>query len=825
MEDRYDDIQSLNYKPIEDELKIQQFWEQEKIYRFNPRTAKKIYSIDTPPPTVSGKMHIGHAFSFSQMDFIARYKRMSGFELFYPFGTDDNGLATNILVEKTKKVRSSMMKREEFIALCIETLKELRPKYVEDWKRIGTSADFELFYSTIDDHSRKVSQRSFIDLYKRGREYRKESPVLWCTNCQTAIAQVELDDAEKDSFFNDIIFKLLKNDGKEEDLIIATTRPELLPACVAVFVHPEDERFQDNVGMVCRVPLFNQEVPILVDKKVDPSKGTGIVMCCTFGDQTDMEWYLSHNLPLKVVITKDGKMNEQAPGYEGLKIKEARAAVIEDLKNARLLLSQKPIKHAVKTHERCGTDVEILQTTQWFIKCLDMKDQLLEAGKKLNWHPEFMRTRYDNWIHGLQWDWCISRQRHFGVPIPVWYCAKCSEIILPEESELPIDPLQDRPSKRCVCGSAEFIGEKDVLDTWSTSSLTPEIAASLVPQLHDKLSPMDLRPQAHDIITFWLFNTMVKSQLHWHRNPWKNAMISGWALDPKGQKMSKSKGNVIEPQAIITKYGADCLRYWCASSKLGEDLPFQEKDLVTGNRMVNKLWNASKLCLSHLKGYDGTIPKKLMPLDRWALSLLQRAITSCTENFEEFEYSHARMETERYFWQVFCDNYLEMVKDRIYNNANNYDDDAVLSARYTMRTALLSLLKLLAPIMPYITEAVYRLRYSQEENVKSIHISAWPKADNGMIDEEAERAGALLVSVVNVIRKHKSIAQVSLKVPVTELIITCGEEEKKLLLILMPELKAVMSVEKIIFGKGGTQQCEGYDISLNITLGQAERNK
>ena len=553
-----------NYVEKDAEKKWLKYWEESKTYKFNPDTKKEIYSIDTPPPTVSGKMHIGHAFSFSQQDFIARYKRMVGFEVFYPFGTDDNGLPTDKLVEKTAKVSSRNMDRKSYIKLCLETLGKLRPDFIQDWKNIGMSCDFDIFYSTINPHCQKISQRSFMELYREGREYRKEAPTLWCPSCHQAIAQVELEDKELDSTFNDIIFRL--PDGK--DLVIATTRPEMIPACVAIFYNPEDSRYQKFNGLKAKTPIFNQEIPILPDEKADPAKGTGAVMCCTFGDQTDMEWYAKHKLPLKTAITQDGKMTKIAGEYEGLSIKDARKKIIEDLKSKNLLVNQKHIKHAVNVHERCGNEIEILHSKQWFLKYLDLKEDMAKWGSELNWYPSHMKNRYDNWVNGLQWDWCLSRQRHFGVPIPVWYCKLCDEIILPKTEDLPVDPLEDSsPVDKCPkCGHHEFVGEKDIMDTWATSALTPILAAELFKDhpVHKKLYPMNLRPQAHDIITFWLFNTVVKSQLHNKKNPWNDVMISGWALDPHGKKMSKSKGNVVEPQVVMEKFSADALRFWAA---------------------------------------------------------------------------------------------------------------------------------------------------------------------------------------------------------------------------------------------------------------------
>jgi valyl-tRNA synthetase len=806
-----------NYDPAIEEPKLQQFWEEKGVYKFDPNSTKPIYSVDTPPPTVSGEMHLGHSFSYSQQDFIVRYHRMTGKNIFYPFGTDDNGLPTERLIEKTKKVKAAKMQREEFINLCLDTLKEIRPKFVADWKRIGMSCDFSIFYSTIDDHSRKISQKSFLDLYKMGREYRKESPTIWCPECQTAIAQVELEDRDFTSFFNDIIFKV---EGKE--VIIATTRPEMLPACVAVFAHPEDARYKPLFGKKAEVPLMGFKVPIMADERADPAKGTGLVMCCTFGDQTDIEWYKAHNLPLKIAITKDGRMTELTGKYKDMKIEEARKLVIEDLKQANLLVKQTQITHPVNVHERCGTPIEILETKQWFIKYLDLKEKFIEAGKDMTWYPDYMRHRYDNWILGLQWDWCISRQRYFGVPFPVWYCKKCDSVILAEEDQLPVDPLYHKPKKACPkCGSKEFVPEKDVLDTWATSSLTPQISTSLFKDhpIYSKLYPMTLRPQAHDIITFWLFNTVVKSQIHNNIDPWQNIVISGWALDPHGKKFSKSKGNAIPPQPMIAKYGADSLRYWAAGSKLGDNMPFQEKDLVTGKKTVTKLWNASKFAFMHLQDYKHTRPK-LQVMDRWLLSKLQKLIAECTESFENYEYSKTKAETDVFFWHTLCDNYLEIAKDRLYNPDQRGAEERK-SAQYALYTGLLTVLKLFAPIMPHITESVYQTFYADKERVGSIHISQWPQPDKALIDDKAELAGNIVVDIINVVRKFKAQNNLSIKADLENITINCHDAEQQTLILSAAEdLKAVIKTKSITFGKQEPDMlaCENYPIKLKIKL-------
>jgi len=781
------------YNSHEAENKWLAYWEKEKIYHFNSKSKKKIFSVDTPPPTVSGKMHIGHSFSYSQEDFIVRYKRMRRHEVFFPFGTDDNGLATDRLIEKIKSVKSAAMDRKEYVQLCLKTLEEIRPDFVQDWKHLGISCDYSLFYSTINEHCQRVSQQSFIDLYKKGLEYVKEAPTLWCPECHMAIAQVELEDKQLKSYFNDIIFTV-----NGDKLIIATTRPELLPACVAIFYHPDDKRYTKYKGKKATVPLFNFNVPILPDKRADPTKGTGIVMCCTFGDQTDMEWYFAHNLPLKTAISPFGKMTELAGTYQGLSIKEARKAIIDDLKKEGLLVSQKEIMHAVNVHERCGTEIEILHSRQWFIKYLDKKNMMVDAGNTLHWHPEHMKNRYDNWVKGLQWDWCISRQRHYGVPIPVWYCKKCEEVLLPDEKQLPVDPLRDTPPHACPkCSSKEYVPEKDVLDTWATSSLTPQIAAQLVPEAYDKIYPMSFRQNSHDIITFWLFNTLVKSQLHDKKNPWNEVMITGWVLDQHGKKMSKSKNNVIDPREVWGKYCVDALRFAAAGTKLGEDYPFQEKDVVTGQKTVTKLWNASLFSLMHLKDYDEKNKiKKLEAFDAWVLSKLQKVIRACTESLESYEYSKAKAETDKFFWQTLCDQYLEIVKDRLYNS-DKRGKDARASGQYALHVSLVSTIKLFAPFLPYITEEIYHLSFADQDMQKSVHQSSWPDSHEKLIDEKIEQVGDALVEVISLVRKAKSEKNISLKEPVKELVIALNEDDVR---PFLEDLKAVTKAERVTFG-------------------------
>jgi len=799
-----------DYIVKESENKWREYWEKNNIYRFDPKSRKTVYSVDTPPPTVSGAMHLGHAFSYSQQDFIVRFKRMTGHNIFYPFGFDDNGLATERFVEKKANVKATQMPRTKFIELCLKETEEVERKLKQDWYALGISPDWNIHYRTIEKNVIRKSQLSFIELFRMARAYQKEAPTIWCPECHTAIAQVELEDKELHSNFNDIVFKV-----NGEDLIIATTRPELLSACVAVFYHPDDKRYQKYRGKKAKVPLFDFEVPILEDERADPEKGTGIVMCCTFGDQTDMEWWKAKKLPLRVAITPEGKMTLLAGKYKDMKILEARKAIIEDLKKHNLLLRQIPIKHMVNVHERCGTEIEFLLTKQWFIEYLDLKDKFLEYGEKINWYPEHMRNRYDNWIKGLQWDWCISRQRYFGVPFPVWYCKECGEVILADEKDLPVDPLEDKPPvKKCSkCSSTEFIPEKDVMDTWATSSLTPEIALKWKEddEFFKKMYPMSLRPQAHDIISFWAFNTIVKGYFHNNEIPWKNIMISGWALDSHGKKMSKSKGNVIDPKDMIEKYSADCLRFWAASSKLGEDLWFNEKELVAGKKFVTKLWNASKLAIMHLEDYRKKEIKHsdLEIMDRWILAKLNQVAKLCNESFEKYEYSRTKAEVENFFWNVFCDNYLEIVKDRLYN-PDKRGKEARVSGQYAVYHTLFNTLKLIAPITPYITEEIYHLYFAAYEKEKSIHILNYPEYDESLEDEKALKIGDDFVAILSAVRKFKSNKGLSLNTPVKELVI----ETEHNLDSVKEDLMAAAKAEKISSGKGDIEVNEEIKIRI-----------
>ena len=801
------------YDPKEAEPKWQKFWQKNKVFEYQENSKKPVYSIDTPPPYASADhLHVGHGMHYSQFEFMARFQRMMGKNVFFPMGYDDNGLPTERFVEKKHKINKSKISRKDFIKLCVEETKKTGQTYYNLFTELGFSIDWNLLYHTIGDKARRVSQKSFIDLYKKGRLERIDNPTTWCVSCQTTIAQADLENVEINSHFNDIIFKC---GGK--DLVIATTRPELLPACVALFFHPEDKRYQKLKGKFAKVPLFDYEVPIMTDESVAKDKGTGLMMVCTFGDKEDIEKWHKHNLPLRVAITEYGKMNDLADKYKNMKLKEARKAIIEDLKKENLLIKQQEITHPVNVHERCGIEIEFLKKPQWSIKVLDKKEELIEIAQRINWYPKHMKVRYEHWVKNLQWNWGISRQRYYGVPFPVWYCQDCQEILLPEQEELPVDPREQSYSKKkCGCGSSNLVPEMDVMDTWMTSSCTPEINADWGSKKEKKnFLPMSLRPQAHDIIRTWAFYTIVKSYYHHNNIPWKDIMVSGHGQDPSGQKMSKSKGNFVVAQDVIKKYSADAFRFWAASVKLGDDLPYQEKDVLTGQKFINKLWNASKFSLMHLEDYKkGKITETF---DKWLLSKLHKVIKNSTESFDKYEYSKTKSEVEKFFWHIFCDQYLEIVKDRLYNPEQR-GEKARRSGQESLFQTVLAVVKMMAPIMPHITEEIYQLYWAKKENCKSVHLSNWPKHDSKLINENAELAGDLGIDIINAVRKYKSEKQMSLKEELKELILVSKDKRfEDNIKSIEDDLKAVLKVKNIKFSGETSLETEKFKILIGIS--------
>ncbi len=789
------------YNPDIVEDKIRKFWEKEKIFAFDSKSKKPIYSIDTPPPTVSGDIHLGHIFSYSQAEFIARYKRMRGYNVFYPFGLDNNGLPTELLIEKKFNVVAEDLGREKFTELEKKEVKVYNDKYIELWKTLGLSVDWSLLYQTISDDVQKVSQKSFLELHKMGRVYKKEAPVLFCPKDKTVVSQMEL----KDKMLKSKLFEIKFSN----DVTIATSRPELLPACVAIFVNPQDKKHSKLIGKEVKVPLFGNTVKVIGDEKVDPSFGTGVVMCCTFGDTTDIDWYKQYNLPLKIVIDEKGRMKHEK--YKGMKIKEAREKIVEELKEKGLIVKEQELEHSVNVHERCDTEIEFIVKEQWYLKYLDLKEKFIELGRKINWYPEFMRTRYENWVNGLHWDWSIARQRYVGIYFPVWYCKKCGETIFAREEDLPVNPFVDKPKEKCAkCGSSEFLPETDIMDTWATSSLTPLINARWgLDNKYEQIFPMGLRAQAHDIITFWAFTTIVKSYLHKGTIPWKDIMISGHGLDPKGKPMHKSQGNVMYPEPYLKKYGADALRYWASSSILGEDNSFQEKEVVSGSRLINKLWNLGRLIDMNDVGIKKE--KSHNPIDLWILSELNSVIEAATRKFDNYDYYGAKTLIENFFWD-FANDYVEFIKHRIYK------DDEIASS--TMAVVYLQILKMLSPFIPFVTEELYQSLFLEGKNLKSfinereksIHITKWPEFDKSKEDAKDFARGEKAVKIIRFIRRWKHDNKLALNAPIKE--ITLSKKLEKELGDAVEDIKGAMAVAKVDFDVGELQVEEGIEITI-----------
>lgn len=769
------------YDPREAEPRIQAFWQAHGTYHFDRDDAEApVYSIDTPPPTVSGHLHLGHVYSYSHPDFIARYRRMRGDNVFYPMGYDDNGLPTERLVEAWEGVRAAEVGRAAFIERCLVVSERAEAEYRALWQRLGLSIDWRHTYRTISTDARRIAQLSFLDLVGKGLAYRQEAPTIWCPECQTAIAQAEMADLERETVFYTLLFEL--EDGGA--LPIATTRPELLPACVAVFVHPNDSRYSALVGHRARVPYAGHDVAILADPAADPEKGTGAVMCCTFGDAADVAWWYKYELPLRMTLDQQGRMTALAGPLGGLATVEARAQIVESLDSQGVLLDRQRMRQSVRVHERCDTPVETMVTKQWFVRVLDAKEALLDAGAAVRWHPAHMETRYREWVEGLNWDWCISRQRYYGVTFPVWYCTACGEPIFADEDALPVDPTVQSPGHPCACGSTDFTPETDVMDTWATSSLSPQIVGQWLgdPALYTKVFPFSLRPQAHEIIRTWAFYTITKSWYHFGATPWRDAAISGWGLAPEGSgKISKSRGGgPMAPMEMIETYSADAVRYWAASTGFGKDSVISEAKIQTGTKLVTKLWNVARFAARFvtpgtLETYRTRLQETeiyLTPADRWILARTGQLLMTVTERLDDYDYAAAKSEIEGFFWQVLTDNYLEMAKLRLYGQ----DEEAQAGAARTLQYALAVVVRLLAPFIPHVTEEIAQLLFAEEPWTSSIHRAAWPASAPQWVSADAAARGEQLVAIATAVRRYKSERGLSLGAELAALVLVPGTD-------------------------------------------------
>jgi valyl-tRNA synthetase len=786
------------------EEKWGEHWEANGTYRFDrSKERSEIYSIDTPPPTVSGSLHVGHVFSYTHTDTVARFQRMRGREVFYPMGWDDNGLPTERRVQNFYGVRCDpnvpydpgfepppeppkepvRISRRNFVDLCLRLTEEDERAFEALWRTAGLSVDWNLTYTTIGRDAQRVSQRSFLGLLERDLAYQTEAPTLWDIDFQTAVAQAELEDRERPGEMLRVRFH--RADGGEA--LIDTTRPELIPACVALIAHPDDERHRSLVDSTVTSPLFHAPLPVLTHPLVEREKGTGLVMCCTFGDVTDVIWWRELNLPVRSVLRPDGRLAEVEFGtpdrpsedpeaaqraygeIAGLTVNQARKRVTELLSEAGELVGEpQPVQRAVKFFEKGDRPLEIITSRQWFIRTMEHKDELIARGREIEWHPPHMRVRYEDWVNGLTSDWAVSRQRFFGVPFPVWYrvsedgTVDHSSRIVPDVERLPIDPSSDVPEgfgedQRGKPGG--FVGDPDVMDTWATSSLSPQIVGrwGQDEDLLHRVFPMDLRPQAHDIIRTWLFSSVVRAHFDQETIPWTDVAISGWVLDPDRKKMSKSKGNVVTPMALLEQYGADAVRYWAASGRPGADTAYEERQFKVGRRLAVKLLNASKFSLADLPP-EGELDH---PVDRAVVARLANVVDVATSSFEAYDYARALERTESFFWW-FCDNYLELIKGRRY-------DASAAGAGSVSRALRLSMSvfhRLFAPFLPFVAEEVWSWWQPG-----SVHTAAWPDAGE-LGDGDVDLAPLdIAVDVLTELRRAKSDAQRSMRTEVERAVV------------------------------------------------------
>lgn len=776
------------------EKEMQQLWEENGVYRFDKTGGREIFSIDTPPPTVSGSLHIGHIFSYAQAEMIARYKRMQGYNVFYPFGFDDNGLPTERLVEREDGIFAKDVARSEFIEKCTATAEKYVDEFRELWKSLGFSVDWSLQYETVSPLAQRISQKSFISLYREGKAYMKESPVLWCTECRTSIAQAELDTRDKETVFSYIPFRI---NGGANEMLVATTRPELLYGCVCLFVNPQDGRYAGYIGSKAVVPLYDYEIPVIPDEKVDMDKGTGVVMCATFGDSTDVEWYEKHKLAYRKVILADGTIARDVPLLGGLSVMAARKRIMHLLEENGLLKKTERIIHTVAVHERCGKEIEIIPSKQWYIDILSNKDAYLKAADEINWYPEYMKNRYRLWVENLKWDWCISRQRYFGVPIPIWYCKACGKPMPADEGDLPVNPQEVLPKEACSCGSTDFVPENAVFDTWATSSVTPQINARWgeADDMSPELLPMSMRTQAHEIIRTWAFYTIVKSLYHTGRIPWKDIMICGFVLAKKGEKISKSKNNSeISPRYLIENHSADVIRYWSANSRLGTDTFFSREELGIAQRFVTKLWNAAGFTISHLRDFNPDMEAELLPVDRWIMEDCKRTIHEAERLLDQYETGAARHVIDDFFWRDFCDNYLEIVKERLYQ-PDIHGENARRSAQKALYYTLLNILKLYAIYVPHITECIYQDSFRKHEKSVSLHKLIWDN-ENG-VDNDIMEFGEKLKEVIAGARKFKSERSLSMKADMDRIIVETDKRLAAMFELTIPDIRACCRAKEV----------------------------
>jgi len=762
------------------EKKWQTLWEEQDTYRFDWKDLKRpTFSVDTPPPYPSGDFHMGNVLNWSYFDFLARYKRMRGFNVYFPQGWDCQGLGIEVQVEKEQKIKKREVPPDRFRKLCEQLVEKYIAIMKEGIVHLGCSIDWTTEYRTMNPDYWRRTQLSFILLYKKGFMYQGTHPVNWCPRCETAIADAEVNYEEHEGTLHYIRFHL---ENSQEYLMIATTRPELIPACVAVAINPTDSRFNKHIGGKITVPFMNHAVPIISDETVDPEFGTGVVMICTYGDKADVKIAKTHGLPVRIILTENGRVNDKGGKYVGLTIVEAKKAIVKDLETAGLLEKTEKLTQEIGSCDRCETRVEILELKQWFMKTRILTDKVEKTANEVVWYPDYMKARLIDWARSLDWDWVISRQRVFATPIPIWYCKKCGEPILAEESWVPIDPKIENPrNNKCPkCGGAEFTPEIDVFDTWMDSSITCAVHAGW-PDRKDwhRLFPADVHPSGVDIIRTWAYYLMVRHLALFDETPYKSCLINGMSLGADGRKMSKSLKNYVATPEVLDKYGADAARQWAAGGgATGSDIPFRWPDVEYSKRFLVKLWNAAGFVSSLLEGYSPEEGEtvELQPLDRWILCKAEKLTKTVTDAFEKCQFNVALEELRNFTWHVFCDSYIEAVKDRLYK-PESYGEEKRRAAKQTLYSVLYRILQLLAPVAPHVTEEIYQALYAEEKGCKSINLSPWPLTDQKRIDEEAEKHGDVITSVIDEVRRDKSERHLPLNAQIKRLTVYAGDKE------------------------------------------------
>mgnify|MGYP005837554581 FL=1 len=784
------------------ESKWQNKWQKDNIYRFIGNGTKPGYIIDTPPPYPTGATHMGHVLNWTYIDIIARFKRMQDYDVLFPQGWDCHGLPTEVKVEEIHNIKKGDVPRDEFRKMCVDLTSENIKQMKEQMISLGFSQDWSSEFVTMTPEYMKRTQLSFLKMYHEGLIYRGIHPVNWCPRCETAIAFAEVEYHKNETYLNYLEFPAEEG---EEGVLIATTRPELLSACVAVVVHPEDERYKELAGKRLEVPLFGRSVEVITDAEVDPEFGTGAVMICTFGDKTDVLWVNKYDLDIIEAIDEQGIMQDVSGEYCGLSIKECKEKIIEDLKKEGYLKKQENVEQNVGLCWRCKAPIEILVKNQWFVAVKDLIEDVKHTTDEIKWTPEYMETRLLNWTGSMDWDWCISRQRIFATPVPVWYCSKCGKVHIASEDMLPVDPTQDKPEGKCKCGNGEFIGETDVLDTWMDSSISPLSITGWPDENFKNYYPTSLRPQGHDIIRTWAFYTILRCKALTGERPFDEIVVNGMVFGEDGYKMSKSRGNVISTEEVLENYGADALRLWAANSFPGSDVPFAWKDVKYGYKFLRKFWNAFRFINMHIEGFEASmgeeeIIENLNSMDKWILSKLNRLTVDVTNSIESYTFANAVNKIQAFIWHDFCDEYIEAVKYRLYGDSAELAISKEV-AQYTLKTVILTSLKLLAPLTPHFVDEIYS--YMSPEDV-SIHKTLWPEVNKKLISERAEETGIVGVELIGEIRRFKSGSKMSLNAPIKTLnIYTTNSDLIEEIKELSADIKGTMRINglNVMYGK------------------------